>query len=82
MGNNENIGINKENTKMTVKAYIQCETEIGCLLIFTDGSYPQEKGGCATIGHAEVPIRITFGQPKGFYKYGMEEMVLSICLNY
>lgn len=82
LGEIENLGLDKESAARKVQVQIDEETEQGSMIVFTDGSYLQEKGGGAAIALKTESEYLSFGPVMGISNYKMEAMALSIALNH
>lgn len=78
----ENLGLPKDEAVQVVKAQVDDETDLGSLIIFTDGSFVPEIGGGAAIASNDIVESKSFGPPEGISNYEMEAMALSIALNH
>lgn len=82
LGTIGNVGIDKDSAVAEVLKQVQEETDQGSVVIFTDGSFLQDKGGGASIALTTFTESEAFGPPNGISNYEMESMALSMALNH
>lgn len=82
LGDIMNIGLDKDKAVEEVLTQVKEENDQGSVVIFTDGSFLQDKGGGAAIALTEFTESEVFGPTTGISNYEMEAMAISMALNH